>query len=575
MHCGEIKVLLTLYPSTFFSYTNFYCFLRILGNPLFMSTFFLHNTLAFETKMIYFSKRIPQGSGLEKKESKMKFPQIMGLASILAMSSTMAFAWSISGKVQSAGSGRALAGVTINSFNYAGIAATTAEDGSFSINSESDALFGIASAKMSANIRGGIFSLDGVNAHQLKISAINALGKVIFQRSFYEINGSVSIDLAKVAGHGANFVRVTADGSSQTYIVKGKNALLKEGEPLPSLMFALEGYQSVSYTMSAEVETDVIIKMERGSTTPPSSSSVVNPGQSSSSVEAPTSSEEAKSSASQDPVPVDCSGKTARPVQKQQMSVTVDGKKRTFLMHIPDAYKGDKPVPLVVDYHPVMGNGEGQYNGTTYKSQTDPEGVISLYPDGTKSADSRKMGPGWNVGPCCSDDDDVKFSRAMIDAVKEIACIDPQRIYATGFSMGGGMSNHVACFMSDVFAAVAPAGMDLNTTNSAKCNPERPISVINFRGTNDGTCRYQGGDSGFNDGLNFLGAEGTFRFWAEKNGCTGSPSKNSNGCDEYSNCKDGVKVVLCTKQGGGHEQGDGKIGWPFLKQFTLPASFVK
>ena len=460
----------------------------------------------------------------------------MGLASILAMSSTMAFAWSISGKVQSAGSGRALAGVTINSFNYAGVATTTAEDGTFSINTdEMGGLFGVASAKMSANIRGGVFSLEGVNAHQLKISAINALGKVTFQRSFYEINGSVSIDLSKAVGQSASFLRVTADGSSQTYIVKGKNALLKEGDPLPSLMFALEGYQSYSYTMSAEVETDVVIKMERGTNT--TSSATV--------------------------------------AQSSKMSVTVDGKKRTFLLHIPDAYKGDKPVPLVVDYHPVMGNGEGQYNGTTYKSQTDPEGVISLYPDGTKSADSRKMGPGWNVGPCCSDDDDVKFSRAMIDAVKEIACIDPQRIYATGFSMGGGMSNHVACFMSDVFAAVAPAGMDLNTTNSAKCNPERPISVINFRGTNDGTCRYQGGDSGFNDGLNFLGAKGTFEFWKEKNGCTGSATKNASGCDEYSNCRDGVKVVLCTKQGGGHEQGDGKIGWPFLKQFTLPASFVK
>ena len=508
----------------------------------------------------------------------MHLPKLIGVSSILALSSSMAFAWSISGTVQSAGSGRALAGVTINSFNYAGIAATTAQDGSFSINSETDALFGIAGARMSASIHGGIFSLEGVNAHQLKISAINALGKVTYQRSFYEVSGSVSIDLAKAAGQSANFLRVTADGSSQTYIVKGKNTLLKEGDPLPSLMFALEGYQSLSYTMSAEVETGVIIKMERASANP-TSSTTIPPEQSSSSVVTPpqSSADVVASSASEEPIKIDCSGKTAKPVQKQQMSVTVDGKKRTFIMHVPDAYKGDKPVPLVVDYHPIGGSGDGQYSGTTYKSQTDPEGVISLYPDGTAKGGGGMMGnmPGWNVGPCCSNDDDVKFSRAMIDAVKEIACIDPQRIYATGFSMGGGMSNHVACFMSDVYAAVAPAGMDLNKTNSAQCKPERPIAVINFRGTNDGTCRYEGGDSGFNDGLNFLGAQGTFKFWAEKNGCEGSPTKNSNNCEEYSNCKDGVKVVLCTKQNGGHEQGDGKIGWPFLKQFTLPASFVK
>ena len=555
------QIFLTRFFVTFTHFKQFYIYINI----------FLHITLAFETKKIYFSKRIPQGSGLEKKESEMKLPQIMGLASILAMSSTMAFAWSISGKVQSAGSGRALAGVTINSFNYAGVNTTSAEDGTFSINTDSDALFGVASVKMSANIRGGVFSLDGVNAHQLRISAINALGKVTYQRSFYEVYGSVSIDLSKAAGHSANFVRVTADGSTQTYIVKSKNVLLKEGDPLPSLMFALEGYKSVSYTMSAEVETDVVIKMERGTNTTSSATVAQSSNdvvKSSSSAEAPTSSAEEMSSASQDPITVDCSGKTAQSGKDETVRLTVQGSsgQRSFIMHVPSAYKGDKPVPLLIDYHPIGGSSEGQMKDTKYKSLTDKEGVISLYPQGT----TKTMGPGWNVGPCCSNDDDIEFTREMIKYVREKACIDPQRIYAAGFSMGGGMSNHVACMMSDVFAAVAPAAMDLNRTNSAKCTKARPISVINFRGTADPVCKYQGGDSGYNDGLNFLGAEGTFKYWAEADGCTGAPTTNSNGCQEYSNCRDGVKVVLCTKQNGGHEQGDGNIGWPFLKQFTLP-----
>ena len=212
-------------------------------------------------------------------------------------------------------------------------------------------------------------------------------------------------------------------------------------------------------------------------------------------------------------------------------------------------------------------------NGTTYKALTDPEGVISLYPDGTaKGSGGGAMGsmPGWNVGPCCSNDDDVKFTRTMVDFVKEKVCIDPKRIYATGFSMGSGMALHAACFMSDLFAAVSAGGMDLNKTNSAQCNPARPISVIAFRGTADNVCRYEGGDSGFNDGLNFLGAQSNFRFWAEKNGCEGVATTNADGCQEYSNCRDGVKVVLCTKQSGGHEQPNGNVGWPFLKQFRLP-----
>jgi len=259
-----------------------------------------------------------------------------------------------------------------------------------------------------------------------------------------------------------------------------------------------------------------------------------------------------------------CIGKTYK-AGDHKMSVTVDGKKRSFIMHVPSAYKGDKPVPLVVDYHPIGGSGSNQLSNTKYKALTDPEGVISLYPDGT----SKNGMAGWNVGPCCSNDDDVKFTREMIASVEKKVCIDKQRVYATGFSIGGGMAHHVACFMSGIFAAVAPAAMDLNTVNSAQCNPVRPISVISFRGTADPVCHYQGGDSGYGDGLNFLGAQRNFAFWAEKNGCEDSPTKNSDGCDEYSNCRNGTKVVLCTKEGGGHDQGDGNIGWPFLKRFTL------
>ena len=493
----------------------------------------------------------------------MHFPKLLGIASGLALSSTMAFAWSIDGVVKSKVSGRLLSGVKISTFNFGGFETTSAEDGTFHLSGGSDAIAAVKTANMSIHMEGSSLTLYNVYANNLKVSVINTLGKVLKETSLEHVQGIVTLDMGKLA-QGAKFIRVNSDRNNSTFLVtdKGVTALKKEGETLPSLQFSLDGYANFVYQMQAETETGVTIEMVRPSS---SSSSDNNPTVSSSSEKQVVSS----SSKTPDDTPVDCSSKTAK-AGKQNMSVTVDGKKRTFIMYIPNSYKGDKPVPLFVDYHPVMGSGSGQFNDTKYRSLTEKEGVISLYPDGTKSADASKMGPGWNVGPCCSDDDDVKFSREMIAAVEEIACIDKKRVYAAGFSMGGGMSNHVACFMSDIYAAVAPAGMDLNTTNSAKCNPERPISIIMFRGTSDPVCKYQGGDSGYGDGLNFLGAERNFKFWAEKNGCQGSPSKNSNGCDEYSNCQDGTKVVLCTKQGGGHDQGDGNIGWPFLKQFTLP-----
>ena len=498
--------------------------------------------------------------------------KFMAFTGTVALLSSLSFGWSISGTVTSEGSGRALAGVKITSFNYGGLESTSAEDGSFTITGGTEALRSLPMAKAAISFNHNVISISGIKAQTITVSVMDALGKVAFSQTQHNVMGSMMIDLNKSTAKGAKFLRVNADGSRGTYQLGKTVTLLKEGDPLPFLQFALEGYENATYQAQAEVETGVQIRMKRGTTQPPTSSATITPESSASTPES-SATVESSSSAAVQQVIVDCSGKTAKVGDKQNMSVNVDGKNRTFIMHIPSAYKGDKPVPLVIDYHPIGGSGNGEFGSSPYKAKTDPEGVITLYPDGTSKPGG--MGNGWNVGPCCSNDDDVKFSYAMIDKLKEIACIDPQRIYATGFSMGGGMSNHVACMMSDVFAAVAPAAMDLNKTNSAACKMSRPISVINFRGTNDPVCRYQGGDSGFNDGLNFLGAEGTFKFWAQKNECQGSPSKNSNGCDEYSNCKDGTKVVLCTKQGGGHDYGDASIGWPFLKQFTLPAEFVK
>lgn len=505
----------------------------------------------------------------------MKFPKLMGIASGIALSSSMAFAWSISGVVQTQ-MGQPLPGVKITSFNFAGVEATTSDGGTFTISGGegSDAIPGAKVANMAIHMDGNTLTIYNADANSLKVSVIDALGKVLVQNNLGHVQGIVSLDLGKLA-RGAKFVRINADSDRATYMVtsKGVSSLKKEGDPLPFLQFSKDGYKNATYQAKAEVETDVQIVMEAG-TTPPTSSSSIQPPQSSSVVASSSSVVKPSSSAGNDePIVVDCSGKTAIGGKDETVSLTVQGSsgKRSFIMHVPSTYKGDQAVPLLIDYHPIGGSSDGQMRDTKYKALTDKEGVISLYPQGT----TKTMGPGWNVGPCCSNDDDLEFTREMIKYVREKACINPQRIYAAGFSMGGGMSNHVACMMSDVFAAVAPAAMDLNRTNSAQCTKARPIAVINFRGTADPVCKYQGGDSGYNDGLNFLGAEGTFKYWAEADGCQGSPSKNKDGCDEYSNCMDGVKVVLCTKQGGGHEQGDGNIGWPFLKQFTLPASFVK
>jgi polyhydroxybutyrate depolymerase len=258
-------------------------------------------------------------------------------------------------------------------------------------------------------------------------------------------------------------------------------------------------------------------------------------------------------------------GDTTRTVQ-----VGADGA-RTYILHVPSSgYDGSKPMPLVVDFHGLTGSGSQEESTTLYKALTDKEGVISAYPNGK----SGPMGNGWNVGPCCvANVDDVAFAKALVADAAKVACIDPKRVYAVGFSMGGGITHYLGCHAADVFAAVAPAAFDLLKENVDGCKPTRPITVISFRSHGDDFVDYEGAYSTYVSSMpiTFLGAQETFKRWAQIDQCTGSPSaEDSNGCSTYSSCGGGVQVTLCSKQGGTHEQGTASIGWPLLKRYTLP-----
>jgi polyhydroxybutyrate depolymerase len=241
---------------------------------------------------------------------------------------------------------------------------------------------------------------------------------------------------------------------------------------------------------------------------------------------------------------------------------------RTYILHVPSAYKGTTPVPLVVDYHPLGGSGSQEESGSPFKAQTDPEGVVTAYPNG-KSGPS---GGAWNVVGCCvANVDDVAFSRAMGAQIETMVCVVTKRGYAGGCSLGGGMSEFLACVANDLFAAAAPQSFDLLTGNETFC-AGRPISVISFRSTNDTLVNYTGGNSAVVTGMaiNFLGAKGTFDFWGKFDGCTDTPAAaDSHNCQYYKSCKGGVQVGLCTMNSG-HAYGDATIGWPFIKQFSLP-----
>jgi len=245
-------------------------------------------------------------------------------------------------------------------------------------------------------------------------------------------------------------------------------------------------------------------------------------------------------------------------------TLQVGGKSRSYVLHVPSAYKGTAPVPFIVDFHGHGGTGVGQSSDSPYPKVVDAEGVLMAFP--TAIGD-------WNMGPCCADDvDDIGFAKALVSEVERLGCVDPKRVYATGFSMGGAMSHQLACQAADIFAAVAPAAFDLLEEHLATCKPTRPITVITFRGTQDTLAIYDGGLSNLVRPIHFLGAINSMKKWAELDGCTGQAKDLGNNCQGFAaaQCPSGVESIVCSKAGGGHEQGNATLGWPVLKRHQLP-----
>jgi len=240
--------------------------------------------------------------------------------------------------------------------------------------------------------------------------------------------------------------------------------------------------------------------------------------------------------------------------------INVGGRDRSFLVYAPTSYNGATPVPVVFDFHGLSGTSAQQRSLSRWDQLANNEGFLVVYPQG--------VGNSWNAGGCCGDSmsmmvDDVGFVRGIITALG--ACIDTKRVYASGCSNGGAMSYRLACEAADVIAGVAPVDFDCVVGNRcATCMPARPITEVQFRGTNDTAVPYSG-------------AMPNFTRWGQINMCTGTAAAlaSNASCQAYPMCGADAETVLCSVQNGSHCGSYNAfmipaVAWGILKNHPLP-----
>jgi polyhydroxybutyrate depolymerase len=242
---------------------------------------------------------------------------------------------------------------------------------------------------------------------------------------------------------------------------------------------------------------------------------------------------------------VTCMGKT-KPMQADDTwTMMSGGLSRTVNVHVPSSYDPAKPMPLVLNFHGYTSNASQEDLLSQMSAKADSAGFIAIHPEGTDSS--------WNAGACCGTAaqngvDDIGFVKDILAAASDKLCVDTHRVFATGMSNGGFLSNRIGCELADRFAAVAPVA---GVTGVATCTPSRPMPLIHFHGTADTLVPYDGDTA-----MGFTAVADDFAAWATRDGCTDKASQTySMGdvtCNSFLHCNGGAQVTLCTVQNGGH-----------------------
>lgn len=134
-------------------------------------------------------------------------------------------------------------------------------------------------------------------------------------------------------------------------------------------------------------------------------------------------------------------------------SVTVNGAARSFITHIPESYDPSRAHPLIFAFHGRT-NSNQQARAYFGLEAAFPDAII-FYPSGLK----RNTGFTWgDPGDPPEALRDFALFDELLRVTKLIYCVDAERVYAVGHSLGGYFAANLGCARASALRAVALLG---------------------------------------------------------------------------------------------------------------------
>ena len=255
-------------------------------------------------------------------------------------------------------------------------------------------------------------------------------------------------------------------------------------------------------------------------------------------------------------------------------TITHNNEIREYVSYIPNSYDGTSSIPLLFNFHGFGGSASEYLEYADMRSLAESDTFVLIYPQGSCLNGSSHWNPCPSGGDNKSTADDVGFVESILNEISSQYNIDPERIYATGYSNGGMMAYGLANYKSDLIAAVGSvSGAMLDCTEPSS----HPMPIVHLHGTSDDVIPYNGGSD-------YSSVQNTLDHWINFNNTLTTPTittDNTGGLTIehylYNQGDSSVSVEHYKYIGGGHVwfsetyQGHNasELIWDFVSRYDI------
>jgi polyhydroxybutyrate depolymerase len=261
-------------------------------------------------------------------------------------------------------------------------------------------------------------------------------------------------------------------------------------------------------------------------------------------------------------------------LDQETFSFMVGDMERSYRINAPALAKGAS-VPLIIAFHGADGRNERFPQQNQFNELATNNEAILVY------AMSELVAPNegeWQLNTTDEMHHDIDYVEALIDQVASSYCIDRDRIYATGYSLGSMFTYELPCHLPETFAAIASHAGTM-PVSMYSCDTSSSMGILHIHGQRDILIDYrEAWDWKEWDFVGtMMGVPALIGFWDNTYACTDDATSET-GDAEYivhSGCSGDVRVEHIGVKRLGHEWPqtiDGSqtsaLIWDFLSDFS-------